>query len=98
MDKECGYINNFTNACGNYFYELTDQVILLGITGIEFDLQISNKINDLLTSYKSSILYQSPKRNLIIIESYNNENIELLNKINDWIVLGEQGNESSQDI
>lgn len=98
MDKECGYINNFTNACGNFFYELTDQVILLGITGIEFDLQISNKINDLLTSYKSSILYQSPKRNLIIIESYNNENIELLNKINDWIVLGEQGNESSQDI
>ncbi len=85
MDKECGYINNFTNACGKYFYELTDQVILLGITGIEFDLRISNKINELLTSYQSNILYQSPKRNLIIIESYDNENIELLNKINDWI-------------
>lgn len=86
MDKECGYINNFTNACGNYYYELTDQVILLAVTGIEFDLQISNEINDLLNSYKSNILYQSPKRNLIIIESSDSENIKLLNIINNWIV------------
>lgn len=86
MDKECGYINNFTNACGNYYYELTDQVILLAITGIEFNLQISNEINDLLNSYKSYILYQSPKRNLILIESFPTENIEILNKINNWIV------------
>jgi len=86
MDKECGYINNFTNACGNYFYEITDQVILLAITGIELDLQISNEINDLMFSYKSNILYQSPKRNLILIESFPSENIEILNKINNWIV------------
>lgn len=90
MDKECGYINNFTNACGNYYYELTDQVILLAVTGIEFDLQISNEINDLLHSYKSNILYQSSKRNLIIIESSDSENIELLNKINNWIVARNQ--------
>ena len=86
MDKECGYLNNFTNACGDYFYELTDEVILLAITGIEFDLQISNEINELLFSYKSNILYQSPKRNLILIESFPSENIEILNKISNWIV------------
>lgn len=86
MDKGCGYIQNFSDACREYYYELTDLVILLAITGIEFDLQISNEINNLLLNYKSSILFQSPKKNLIIIESTETENKEVLNKINDWIV------------
>lgn len=86
MDKSCNYIQKFSFACENYPFELNDNIVLLGITGCNMNHYISNQIIDLLQPYGSTVIYQNPKGNLILIEANTTNYLELLNTTNNWII------------